>query len=318
MICQQVQTNLSLYLYGELEFSHEEELERHLDECALCKRALDREKAWHSALNAEQADVPLDLLSTCRHDLKANLASRRSPRTERISSWLRSAGQFGFPLSAWSTRLAVASFLVIAGFTAGRWIGQNGLPPGLDHGDAIEAGLLDSGTARIRDIQPSDNDRVRIIIDRVHEQEITGRVDDSAVRRWLFAAAKDPADPGIRVDSVEILKDQNGNDVRDALVYAVRHDSNAGVRLKALEGLRRFVDDSATRQSLAFVLEHDDNPAVRSQAINVLAPVTGQIEFSPELAGTLQSIVRSDQGDDYVRMRCMQLLREMNALPDVY
>ena len=110
------------------------------------------------------------------------------------------------------------------------------------------------------------------------------------------------------MDSVEILNDQNGSDVRDALVYAARHDPNAGVRLKALEGLRRFVDDPATRESLAFVLQHDDNSDVRSQAIDVLAPMAGKVELSPELAGTLQEIVRSEQGDDYVRMRCMQLL----------
>lgn len=215
-------------------------------------------------------------------------------------------------------RLAVGSFLLLAGFAAGRWIGENGLPEGFDNGNALQAGLLDTGNVHIRDIQPSDNGHVRIVIDRVHEQEITGRIGDRDVRQLLLAAARDPSDPGIRVDSVDILKNQNGDDVRDALVYALRNDPNAGVRLKALEGLRRFVDDPATRQSLASVLEHDEDPAVRSQAIDVLAPVTARVEFSPELAGTLQSIVRSDQGDDYVRLRCMQLLREMNALPDTY
>ena len=60
MTCHQVQLSLSLYLYAELDFSQEEELERHLSECDLCKRALDREKAWHSALKAENADVPLE------------------------------------------------------------------------------------------------------------------------------------------------------------------------------------------------------------------------------------------------------------------
>ncbi len=318
MTCHEVQMNLSLYLYSELDFSKEEELENHVSECALCKRALDREKGWHSALKAEQADVPLDLLSACRSDLKAELSTKKSRVTRPTFPWWRSVGQFAFPASTWSIGLAVASFLVIAGFTAGRWVGENGVPSSLTRGGPMEAGLLDSGAAHVRDIQPSDNDRVRIVIDRVHEQEITGRIDDRAVRQLLLAATRDPSDPGIRVDSVDILKNQNGDDVRDALVYAVQHDPNAGVRLKALEGLRRFIDDPATRQSLASVLEHDENPAVRSQAIDVLAPVTGEVEFSPELAGTLQSVMRSDQGDDYVRMRCMQLLREMNALPDLY
>jgi HEAT repeats/Putative zinc-finger len=317
MTCQQVQVSLSLYLYGELDFSQEEELEQHLSECVLCKRALEREKAWHSTLNAERADVPLDLLSACRHQLKAALPSSGIGNEKPFSFW-HWMGRLGFSPSAWSMRIAAASFLVLAGFAVGRWVERNGLPgPFYGNGES-RAGLFDLSTAHVRDIQPSDDNRVRIVVDEVREREITGRIDDQGVRRLLFAAAKDPGDPGLRVDSVEILKDQDGSDVRDALVYTVRSDPNAGVRLKAIEGLRRFMDDPVARQSLAFVLQHDDNSDVRSQAIDVLAPLTGKGELSPELTGTFQEIVRSEQGDDYVRMRCMQLLREMNALPAVY
>lgn len=315
MTCQQVQMNLSLYLYGELDFSQEEELEQHLNECALCKRALEREKAWHSTLNAEHVDVPLDLLSTCRRQLKAALPSLGIRNGKRPTFW-RWIGQLGFSASAWSRQIAVASFLVLVGFTAGRWLDRNGLPGGFS-GNRLEAGLLDPSTAHIRDIQPSDDNRVRIVIDQTREREIIGSIDDQEVRRLLFAAARDSSDPGLRVDSVDALKNQDGSDIRDALIYALRNDPNAGVRSKALEGLRRFVNDPATRESLAFVLQHDDNPEVRSQTIDVLAAVTGNVELSPELTGTFQEIVRSEQGDDYVRMRCMQLLRKMNA-PDIY
>ncbi|MGI8961722.1 MAG: HEAT repeat domain-containing protein [Bryobacteraceae bacterium] len=318
MTCPQVQMNLSLYLYGELDFSQEEELEQHLTECALCKRALAREKAWHSAVNAEQVDAPLELLSACRSGLKAALPSSRAEKTEQGSSWWRWGRQLGFSLSAWSARTAVASFLVLAGFTAGRWIDRHGLPGDLSVIRGSEASFLDPSTSHVRDIQPGEDNRVRIIFDQVHERDITGRIDDRGIRQLLIAASKDPADPGIRVDSVEILSNQNGSEVRDALIYAAQHDPNAGVRLKALEGLGRFVDDPAIRESLASVLQHDDNSDVRSQAIDVLAPTAGKGKFSPQLASTFQEIVRSDQGDDYLRMRCMQLLQEMNTLPDVY
>jgi HEAT repeat protein len=215
-------------------------------------------------------------------------------------------------------RVAFASFLVFAGFTAGRWMTRGNSSFSLNGNALSEAGLLGSGVAHIRDIQPSDDHRVRIIVDRVNEQEITGRLDDQAVRDLLVAAAKDSADPGIRVDSVEMLNRESGTDVRDALIYAVRHDANAGVRLKALEGLRRFAGDPAARQSLALVLKNDDNPAVRSEAIDVLAPAAAQTQVGPELAGTLQEIIGSEQSDDYVRLRCMQILQQMKASPNVY
>ena len=321
MNCHQAQINLSLYLYGELDFRQEEELEQHLSACALCERAFAREKAWHATLNAERTGVPLDLLADCRQDLKA--AVSHASKSSRWWNWEQPLGFIGarWPIAwrgGWTGGLAAASFLVFVGFSAARWIDRNGLPQSLHLGGGTEMGVLNPSMVRIRDIQPSDNDRVRIIVDRISENEVTGRVDDDAVRQLLLAAAKDSNDPGIRVDSVEMLKGQNGNDVRDALLHSAQYDSNAAVRLKALEGLRQFAGDPVTRDALKFVLEHDDDPGVRTEAIDVLVPEKGKAQFSPELAGMLQEVMRSQQEDDYVRMRCFQVLREMKASPDIY
>ncbi len=313
MNCQQVRTNLSLYLYGELDFASEEALEAHLSECALCRRALADEKRWHTALNSERADVPLDFLSECRRELRTAISSsggRHRPR----ESWMN---WFGFSATAWSMRVAVASFLVVIGFSASRWMDRNNLP-GLNLGEASRMGFLGTPSARIRDIQPGDHDQVRIVFDQIRTREITGRVDEDDVRQLLLAGMKDPSDPGIRVDSAEVLKGQNGSDVRQALIYSARHDNNAAVRLKALEALRGFASDPATRDTLKFALEHDDNPDVRSEAIDILAPAGQPVQFSPDLAGTLQEIARSDRGDDYVRMRCVQALAQMKASLDLY
>src|SRR5579875_887283 len=318
MTCQLVQTNLSLYLYGELDFALEEQLEEHLDTCSLCQLALAREKQWHTSLNTTRTDVPLDLLSDCRRELRRLIASpenKAEPRFSwraRISGWLRPIG-----FSGWSTRLAAASFLVFVGFTGGRWLDHDG-GLGSIAGGATEMSLVSPATLRIRDIQPAQNDRVRIIVDRVEQQQVEGSLSDDVVRRLLLAAAKDPTDPGIRVDSVDLLKSQTGNDVRDALLFSVEHDPNAAVRLKALEGLRQYTADPVTREGLAVVLERDSDPGVRSEAIDVLVPANGQFDFSPGLAGTLESILRSERESDYVRMRCMQALQEMNGPGSVY
>jgi hypothetical protein len=308
--------NLSLYLYGELDFAQEEELEGHLGACALCQTALAREKGWHTTLNSERADVPLDLLSQCRRDLRGALSSAGPAKRSHAwwSNWLAPLSLSG---TRWSMRVAVASFLVMIGFSAARWLDRTGIP-GFATSGSSQMGLLNPATARVRDIQPDQNDRVHILFDQVSPREIIGRIDDPEVRQLLLAAMKDPTDPGLRVDSVEMLKGQSGSDVRDALLNSVRHDPNAAVRLKALEGLRRFAGDEPTRDTLKFVLEHDQDPGVRSEAIDVLAPANELIQVSPDLAGTLQDIVRSTSEDDYVRMRSIQLLRQMNASLDVY
>jgi HEAT repeat protein len=130
-------------------------------------------------------------------------------------------------------------------------------------------------------------------------------------------ASQDPADPGIRVDSVEMLGQQGGADVRDALLDRILHDPNAAVRLKALQSIRRFSGDPATRNVLRSALEQDVDPAVRSEAIDILAPINERPQLSPELAATLQNLARSEN-DDYVRERCLQLLHAIHAPLGIY
>ena len=110
MTCHEAQTKLSLYLYGELDFAQEEQLEQHLTECPFCERALAREKAWHTTANSKDTDVPLDLLTQCRQDLKTELSrsdghlGSYAPRVSRWAEW------FGFSATRWSMQIAAASF----------------------------------------------------------------------------------------------------------------------------------------------------------------------------------------------------------------
>ena len=303
---------LSLYLYGELEFAEEEQLEEHVAECAVCERALAREKAWHSTVNAERADVPIEFLEQSRQELKRAVAAGRTTNQPRgLRSWV---GALDFFAPPWSMRLALASFLLFTGFSAARWIDRYGLPGGPQI-TAGSMGVFDPSSTRIREIEPGENNRVRIVFDR--EQSISGPVDSAEMRSWLLAAIRDGDDPGVRVDSVEMLNGQAGREVQQALLYSARNDPNAAVRLKAVEGLGRFRDDPTTRDGLVFVLQHDENAGVRLKAIDALAPSSGAIKISPDVVGALQDVIRSGPQDDYVRMRCSQLLRQTVG-PDVY
>ena len=54
------------------------------------------------------------------------------------------------------------------------------------------------------------------------------------------------------MDSVDLLTQKpNDTRVREALIYALRYDSNPGVRLKAIEGLGSYVkDDTRVRDAV--------------------------------------------------------------------
>ena len=316
MTCPQVQTHLSLYLYGELDYAQEEALERHLEGCALCQRALARERAWHASVDGEQHDVSFELLSECRRDLRTAL--RGEGQGSATVEWWKRFLPVGFSATRWSAQLAAASFLVFAGFAAGRYINQATFHNPANNFSVASVSPFDIPNARVRDIQPNGQNGVRIIVDRVQQQEVTGNLNDDVVRELLLNAMRDPTDPSIRVDSVEMLQRQGGNDVRDALLSSVEHDSNAAVRMKALEGLRRYSNDPKTRQAIEDVLKHDDNPDVRSEAIDILVPADQYVGITPDVLNTLQDIINSERVNDYVRSRSEQVLRAVNAVSPVY
>jgi hypothetical protein len=151
--------------------------------------------------------------------------------------------------------------------------------------------------------------QVRIDLDESHSKEIAGSADSEAIQELLLRAVRDQGNPGLRVQSVEILKDHSRSAiVRQALLQALAHDANPGVRLKALEGLTAFSSsDDSVRKALTHALLTDANPAVRIQAIDVLTK-----DRDEALVGVYQEIVRTE-GNNYVRLKCRDALRQMNA-----
>jgi hypothetical protein len=101
-------------------------------------------------------------------------------------------------------------------------------------------------------------------------------------------------------------------EVRSALLYALQHDPNAGVRLKALDGLKDFADDPETSKTLTQVLLTDDNPGVRTQVIDLLIP-----HHSGAMVSVLQELMMKED-NDYIRMRCQKVLQDLRASVESY
>ncbi|MBI5086280.1 MAG: HEAT repeat domain-containing protein [Acidobacteria bacterium] len=302
MNCETAKEQLVLLAYGELTFDEEELLEQHLDGCADCRA--DRVKLERVAglLAENEPEVPAGLLLRCRRDLSERVDADRS----ESRGWLSPGGlwrRWVINPPLWLRPLGAAAMLAVG------FLGARLLPT--DSPALARMGVPQDQPAlvsRVRLVNPDDSGRVRVLYDEIRQRELTGDLDDAQIRRLLLAAAKDPADPGIRVDSINLLKQQCANDsVRKALLNALRSDSNAGVRLKALEGLATFACDPETRKVLAQVVLTDDNPGVRTQAIDLLVQ-----NKQPEVAGVLQELLRREE-NNYVRSRSQKALSEMKA-----
>jgi len=295
MSCDRIEGLLSLFLYGELSFEEEEAVHQHLEECPLCRTALERTQALHRTLDRAEAPPPADLLADCRTKLRQELELGRPRRSlaGRVWDWL------GQPAPPGLLRPAGALALVALGFFAAR------LMP-----TAPSKGPVDPSpaTTTVRYLQPDAAGGVRIGVAETRQRVLSGSLGEADIQQLLLAAAQDASDPGLRLDSVDILQSHGPSPaVRQALLQAVQSDPNDGVRLKAIQGLKPYAADAQTRSVLSRALLSDSNVGVRSQAIDLLVQQKGAA-----LAGVLQQAMQTED-DGYILLRCRKALEEMNA-----
>jgi hypothetical protein len=304
MNCEKARDEFPLLLYGELSFDQEETLERHLDVCAACRTALNREKALHSALDLSDLTPPAGLLTSSRRQLFSQLAAESEARTSH--GWFGSISRL---LSgAWLKPVGAVALLLI-GFAGARLTMPGSGSPALGNGSSPQ----DVVATRVKYLEPAQDGRIRIVLEETRQKRVTGTLGDERVLGLVLAAAQDPADPGLRVDSVELLKGTSEvADVRGALLRALQSDPNPGVRLKALEALKPHSAEGDVRRTLAQVLLNDENPGIRTQAVEMLVA-----HREKDMVGVLQELMRHEE-NDYIRSRTQRVLREMNASVDTF
>lgn len=293
MTCGEATRDIPFYLHGELDLPREEEFEAHLDLCPLCRAELEKQRAVLRAMDSHEWQPGPQLLDACRRELHSRAAlitaERRSVRV-RLLDWARSE----LPVM-WTWRPLAAMALLAAGFFGGRLF------------DAATRGF-EPAVLRVRDLAQNPGGGVRLVLEEVRVRTLTGPVDDSRIKGMLLAAANDPANPGLRARTLDILKDRcRQMDVRHTLLHALRKDPNPGVRLKAIEGLRPFAREPEIRSVLSQVLLADENPGVRTMAVDMLVE-----DMQTEVIGALQELILREN-NPYIRQKSLNALREVNA-----
>ncbi|MBC8166494.1 MAG: HEAT repeat domain-containing protein [Bryobacteraceae bacterium] len=306
MTCDVVVKQLSLMLYGELTFDEEEAVHQHLEDCRQCGSELARTRRLHRQIESREYEPSTALLQDSRRTLRVSTAALREaglPPNRAFAFGGLLSGQWlsGQWLSGFLKPVAAVA-LVAMGFFGGRMV-----PAGME-ANRIAARSGDPVSSRVRFVQPDDSGRVQIVVEETRQRVLEGGLNESHIRGLLLSATREANDPGVRVETMDLLKPQSASiEVRRALLAALVHDTNPGVRLKALEGLRGSASDVETRRVLSQVLLSDQNPGVRTQAIDLLTR-----DREPAMVGVLQELI-SREDNNYVRLKCQKVLREMNA-----
>jgi hypothetical protein len=286
MNCDKVRNSVILAAYGELPDEDAIGLELHMSHCPEC---MDEVKAME-----QMAQL---LAATPVVEPSPNLLTQSRMRLDEALDAMPQHGlltRLRVNFFAWMGHLqsapALATLLVGVGFLAGNFIHQyQDAHAPKTPGIVILSNQTGGGVASISGVTRTSNpDIVQVSYNRTVSESAEGSLDDPNIRRLLMLGTKAASDNGVRADAVALLAGEcqaghacrpgeegtEGRDVLKALLVSLRYDKNAGVRMKALEGLQSYVStDQRVRDGIAEALLHDSNASVRTKAIGILEPV---------------------------------------------
>jgi hypothetical protein len=314
MKCEWVQQNIMLHVYDELADDARYELDQHVARCEACAAELAAAREFRQTMATVTVVEPSpNLLASSRMRLQEALET-----TQQGGFWTRLTFDPGIWLRQVRFSPALAAVLLLVGFGGGTAVTFRAMNrpttdlPGQNAGPDLPTPTEDANITGIRSITPEPGtNRVNIKYDTVNTKETAGSLSDVRIQQLLLFAAQNNTNSGVRVDSVDLLRQRmNDSRVREALVYALRYDNNPGVRLKALEGLGSYVkDDVRVRDAVLETLTNDANPGLRTEALRVLEPVRADAS----VRATLERLAAKDS-NKFIRDQSRAQLAQLPEL----
>ncbi len=316
MNCDVAQEQIVMLMYGELDDELAIGLEEHLDGCDACQSEL-------SAIR--EMDEDLALLPVL--DVSPNLLAQSRMRLDEALDdeaphglWTQLRSNFWRWTGVVAGAPALATLLVGVGFLSGNFTHR--------YQTAHAPKPLASGVVTITDqtkgvianvngiVQTPDSELVQVKYNRLVPETIEGSLDEPRIRELLVMGMRAGTSEGVRTNAVDLLSNEcrighacastvEGKDLRNALTVRLRYDSDAGVRMKALQGLERYVDqDQRVRDAVLEALMHDKNAGVRKAAIGMLTPV----QSDSSVRQVLRTVSTQDESP-YIRNASFEALQ---------
>jgi hypothetical protein len=321
MKCDLAQQYIALVVYGELSDDASHQLEQHLKECEDCRREIEAVRGLQAAMSLYPVEEPSPSL-LARARIRLDEALDNMPH----SGWLERTFQF-FNRGVGRLRSApvMASLLLLVGASAG---GYGGYRLGLQAHNAVQPKTIlssaqpqttsDDAPVQIANVSSITRDPnsnfIKVSYNKLVSETMQGTPDDPRIHQLLLLGTQNSVNPGVRDDSVDLLANEcragrqcDDGRVRDALMVALRHDKNANVRMKALEGLQPYIaEDMRVRDAVLEALMKDSDPRVRTQAISLIEPV----EADSSVREVLHTVAMQDDSPE-IRTASRQVLQQL-------
>jgi hypothetical protein len=282
MKCESARDSIVLLKYGELPDELAGALEQHLMNCEGCTAELEAFQVFEEHLAALPVLEPSPNLlaqSRMRLDDALDMIPPRGFLAQLRTNLYRWIGHV-------QSAPALATLLLGVGFLAGNFTLRYQVAHAPKPAPVVTVTHPDSVIANVTGIvQTPNSELVQVNYNRVTPETMEGSLDSPEIRKLLMVGTNAAATAGVRMNSVSLLTSEcvaghecqptpDGKGIRHALMVSLRYDQDAGVRMKALEGLQRYVgQDQHVRDAVLEAVMHDTDPQVRETAIGVLGPV---------------------------------------------
>jgi len=313
MKCESARDCIVLLKYGELPDELAGTLEQHLMNCEGCSAELDAFQEFEEHLAALPVLEPSPNLlaqSRMRLDDALDMIPPRGFLAQLRTNVYRWIGHV-------QSAPALATLLLGVGFLAGNFTLRYQVAHAPKPAPVVTVTHPDSVIANVTGIvQTPNSELVQVNYNRVTPETMEGSLDSPEIRKLLMVGTNAAATPGVRMNSVSLLTSEcmaghecqsstDGKGIRHALMVSLRYDQDAGVRMKALEGLQRYVaQDTHVRDAVLEAVANDADPQVRQTAIGVLGPV----QSDSSVRQVLRTVSTQD-ANPYIRTASYQALQ---------
>lgn len=309
---------LHLTLYHELDDDQRDVLDKHLKSCTECSSEMAELTNLDTLLQkGRRIEVTDQLLDEARRELRVALRLEKSGRFQ-FAEWL---DRFNI-MPAPGLRLALGG---VAALVVGLSLGYLVFSPGMSYDGigvipAVGRAGLERNEPRVsgfRFVQPpQEGGGVEIAFDFVTPVQMKGNISDNAIQRVLAQALLNEENPGARIRTVSALANEVGSskkpdeEIKKALLEALKSDGNAGVRKEALKALQKLPVDKVIKDALLYLLSHESNPGIRVEAINYLDRyVLGDSPYDQDVLKVLKERMQTDN-NNYVRITAKNVYEE--------
>jgi hypothetical protein len=314
MKCESARDCIVLLKYGELPDELAGALEQHLMSCEGCSAELEAFQHFEEHLAALPVLEPSPNLlaqSRMRLDDALDMIPPRGFLAQLRTNLYRWIGHV-------QSAPALATLLLGVGFLAGNFTLRYQVAHAPKPAPVVTVTHPDSVIANVTGIvQTPNSELVQVNYNRVTPETMEGSLDSPEIRKLLMVGTNAAATPGVRMNSVSLLTSEcvaghecqptsDGKGIRHALMVSLRYDQDAEVRMKALEGLQRYVgQDQHVRDAVLEAVMHDSDPQVRETAIGVLGPV----QSDSSVRQVLRTVSTQD-ANPYIRTASFHALQD--------